>query len=475
MLISKFQYIISNTAFDQPLKNSKIFSHQNFHIQIHNSNSENLIIHKNSIFFGECFDFENPEYTHRKIVESINELTPESRIEMINRLSGQYIFIFFNEDATFIFNDAAGQLEVFIHHASKKLYVSSEPQFILYYNRENKSEQSQEVPKYIKENKINIFGTTPFHHISKLIPNFYYDVEKKRSERFFPNHPLIPGSVTDIAQNAIHVMEKIIESMTKRKRVALALTGGWDSRILFAASLKHRQSIDYFILNHKTKLCDIDIEIAEKISDEFSIKLEVIDYDLSENDLDHTEQPILWKANINQQKLAKIVQHHYPNHYIINGTVSEIAKNFYDPLPHLLSLHDISFITGVKSGRYETAAVSKWMETINDHLHILDYIQWENKMPNWAGSVRSNTNPYFTSISPFNNRYLLSLLLSTEREARDKYFHLLYRDILNLVNPRLTEIPVNPIRKQNWIKTMKKAGIYPLYRKALFKMRMLRI
>lgn len=474
MFLSRFQYIISNSPFDQTLKNGKVFSLQNFHIQIHKSNSNNLVIKDNTIFFGECFDFEHPEHNHETIITSIDQLSADDRVEKINKLTGQFIFIFLHENTPLIFNDAAGQLEIFIHHSEEKLLLSSQPQFILYYNKEE-SESVENIPAYIREKKINLFGTTPIPGISKLVPNFYYDIGQRRSERFFPNHPLTPAPLDEIAHKTLRVMEKIFESLTNRKRVALAVTGGWDSRILFAASLKYRDRIDYFIFNHKTKLCDIDIKIAKKIADTFSIQLDIIDYDLSAIVLNPEDKSILWKNDIRRQKLAKLTRSHFPDHYNINGTVSEIAKNFYDPLPNLLSLTDISFIAGAKNGKYETAAVSKWMETTNDHLHLLDYIQWENKMPNWSGSIRSTTNLYFTAISPFNNRYLLSLLLSTKREARDKYFHTLYRQILNSADPRLTKIPVNPIRKQNWIKTMKKAGIYPMYRKAFFKMRILRV
>lgn len=474
MFLSRFQYIISNFPFKETLKNGKVFSRQNFHIQVHKSCSDNLVIRGNTIFFGECFDFEHPEHNHETIVTSIDQLSSDDRVEKINKLTGQFIFIFLHENTPLIFNDAAGQLEVFIYHSEEKLLVSSQPQFIQHYNKEM-SESAENIPAYIREKKINLFGTTPVPGISKLVPNFYYDVREKKSERFFPIYPLVQETIDEIAHKTLRVLEKIFESLTNRKRVALAVTGGWDSRILFAASLKYRDRIDYFIFNHKTKLCDIDIKIAKQIADTFSIQLDIIDYDLSAIILNPEDKSIIWKNDIRRQKLAKFTGLHFPDHYNINGTVSEIAKNFYDPLPNLLSLTDISFIAGAKSGKYETAAVSKWMETTNDYLHLLDYIQWENKMPNWSGSARSITNLYFTAISPFNNRYLLTLLLSTEREARDKYFHTLYRKILNSADPRLTIIPINPIPKQNWIKTMKKAGIYPLYRKAFFKMRMLRV
>lgn len=475
MLISRFQYLISNTSFSHPFENSTIHTFNNLHIQIHVSNAENLIIKDNIIFFGECFDFENPDFTHTEIIQSLIGLEGEERIKQINKLSGQFIFLFNDHGRTTIFNDAAGQLEVFIFHTSEKFYISSEPQLIFHYTNNDQINYKLNTPSYIIDKKINIFGTTPFDNVVKLVPNFYYDVKNRKSTRFFPLAPLPVRDVQSISAASIAHLENMIESMTKRKRIALALTGGWDSRVLFATSLKHKDKIDYYILDHKTKLCDIDISIASRLAEAMNVHLNIIGYDSLSDEFNTIHAPVLWRENPNQQKYAQLTQKHFPNHYNINGTVSEIAKNFNDPLPHLLSLNDVGFIVGVKNGSYERKAVNEWMETLNDYLHILDFIQWENKMPNWAGSARSSTNSYLTSISPFNNRHLLSLLLSSERSERDKYFHVIYREILNTIDEQLIQIPINPIRKQNWIRRMKKIGVYPFYRNILFRMRMLKI
>jgi len=475
MLISRFQYIISDTPFSHPLDDSRIYSHNNLHIQIHSSNSKNIITEENIIFFGECFDFKNPNFSNSEIVHSLIGLKKNERINRINKLSGQFIFLFTDHQTTTIYNDTAGQLEVFIHHTEEKFYISSEPQLIFHYTNNSQINYKCNIPSYIIEKKINIFGTTPFDGLFKLVPNFYYDVKNRKSIRFFPLEPIPIRDNKSISETSISILESTIESMAKRKRIALALTGGWDSRVLFAASLKQKDNIDYYILDHKTKLCDIDVSIASRLAEALNVDLKIIGYDSSSDEFNKIHRPVLWKENINQQKFAQLTRKTFPNHYNINGTVSEITKNFNDPLPNLLSLNDIGFITGVKSGTYENKVISEWMDTINDYIHILDLIQWENKMPNWAGSVRSSTNPYLTSISPFNNRYLLSVLLSSERDQRDKYFHIIYSEILNSIDEQLTKIPINPIRKQNWIKRMKKAGVYPLYRNILFRMRMLKI
>lgn len=86
------------------MTNGQIFYHKNLSVQIHKSNSRHLICKEEIIFFGEVFDFENPQYTNAEIVNSIINLNLEKKIEKLNKLTGFFIFIFFEDGKTYIFN-----------------------------------------------------------------------------------------------------------------------------------------------------------------------------------------------------------------------------------------------------------------------------------------------------------------------------------------------------------------------------------
>ncbi|MCS3530606.1 hypothetical protein [Chryseobacterium sp. JUb7] len=469
MEISPFQYIITNKKNDFPINNGEIFYHNNLSIQVHPSNKENLICKEDVIFFGECFDFENPKFSNKEIVDSLLHRSIDQKIEKLNKLTGFFTFVFFNNDNIYIFNDAAGQLETYIFNENNKLYISAQPNLIK--NGENIHDDN--APRYIIDRKINIFSKTPFKYISKLIPNFYYDVKNKKFVRFYPEDPLPLLDNSRVAKEALAILEASIESMSQRKNISIAVTAGWDSRILFASSLKSADKINYYVLNHKTEDGKQDVKIAGEITDTFSKELKVIDYDISSIEVEE-KNTSLWKDDIKSRKMANLMNIHFSNRYLINGNISEVARNFYDPLPRYLSLKDICYILGLKDGAYEREAIREWKNTTSHNIHLLDYIYWEHKMPNWAGSSKSISNVYNIVISPFNNRYLLGLLLSTKRKDRDKYFHKIYELILKNVSEGLAKIPINPTKKHHQIEMMKKAGIYPLYRNIFFKLRKLK-
>jgi len=473
MEISPFQYIISNKKFDFPMSNGEIFYHNNFTIQTHISNKKNLVCKEDIIFFGECFDFENTKLSNSEIVDSLIHLSLDQKIEKINKLTGFFIFILFENGKPYLFNDAAGQLETYIYHQNDELYISAQPNFIISTDKE-KGIHHENIPSYIIEKKINIFSKTPFKYINKLIPNFYYDVENKKYVRYYPTASLPILDDETVAKEALSVLESSIESIAYRKKIALAVTAGWDSRILFAASLKNADRVNYFVLNHNTEDGKQDVKIAEEIVNSFSRELKIIDYDLSNIELAENTKPIIWKDELKGHKMSTLMNIHFPGRYLINGNISEVARNFYDPLPSNLSLSDICFILGLKDGEYEKNAIKEWKTTITHNIHLLDYIYWEHKMPNWAGASKSISNVQNIVISPFNNRYLLNVLLSTKRKNRDKFYHKIYKLILKNVDQKLSEIPINPTKKHHQIATMKKLGIYPFYRILFFKMRKLK-
>ncbi|MCS3868769.1 hypothetical protein J3D55_001685 [Chryseobacterium ginsenosidimutans] len=472
MDISPFQYIISNKKIDFPINHGEIFFHHNLNIVIHSSNRENLILHHDIIFFGECFDYENASFTNKDIIEKLEGLSLEEKIEKVNKLTGFFIFLFFENNNMYVFNDASGQLETYISHFDDQLYISAQPNFINDLSGNN--QYHEDVPQYIIDKKINIFHKTPFKYISKLISNFYYDVANKKYIRFYPvsSLPLINNHT--VAEKALHILENSIKSMSLRRRISVAVTAGWDSRILFAASVKNVKNIDYFVLNHNTEDGRQDVKIAQQITDHFSKELKVIDYNLSSvNGIDNNKSTV-WKDDEKARKMSGLMNLHFPDQYLINGNISEVARNFYDPLPKNISVSNICYILGIKDGSYEKNAVNEWLKTTNNHIHLLDSIYWEHKMPNWAGSSKSISNMYNIVISPFNNRYLLNLLLSTKRKDRDKYFHKIYENILKIVDENLAKIPLNPTKKHAQISRMKKLHIYPIYRYFFFKLRKLK-
>ncbi|MCX7636466.1 MAG: hypothetical protein N2044_01340 [Cyclobacteriaceae bacterium] len=406
-----------------------------------------------------------------EIIHQLNDLNFGDLINKINQLSGFFVLLFFDRNHLRIFNDASGQLEVFIYRKGSRFIIASQPH--LTFPLLGAENYDVAAPRYVIEHKTTIFNKTPLQDVEKLIPNFYYDVTVSQLVRFFPLTPLIEKTSDEVAPQAAFILEKTMESLVHRKPAAVALTGGWDSRLLFAASLKYSENVKYFIFNHKTPEAKSDVDVARKIVAAFSKHLEVIEYDSSLLNSPSATDTATWKKDKRTQLLSAYLQRNFPGHYIVNGNVSEIARSFYDPLPEKLSSGDICYIIGAGEGVYEKQAVENWRQTVNGHLHILDLIYWEHKMPNWAGAAKSVFNINSLVISPFNNRYLLSLLLSVPRKDRDKYFSVLHAEILKITDKKLIEIPFNPTFKHRIIALLKLTGVYPVYRKIFFRLRKL--
>lgn len=447
--------------------------HKGLHLLINESNSANLVLNSDCIFFGEVLDFENPAFSNKEIADTFENKSLEEKITKLNKLGGFFLSIFISEESLLVFNDAAGQLETFIYHRGHQLIISSQPTLILPLI-EDGAIFDLTAPEYIVNDKVTIFNKTPFRDIEKLAPNFFYDTRVKKNTRFFPSETLPTKKPSEVSNEVIKILEGTFESLSYRGGMALAITAGLDSRVLFATSLT-QEKINYYVFNHPNKDGSIDVEIAKEITSHFKKDLKVIEYDLSNVDIEDSVIDTIWKDDLKLRKMSHIMKLHFPNVYLINGNISEVARNYYDPLPRNLTTQDICNIIGVKEGSYEIEAIQKHLEAPIYNIHLLDIIYWEHKMANWAASAKSLYNLHNTVISPFNNRYLLSLLLSTERKDRDKYFHKIYHTILSAIDTWLTEIPINPTKKHRNIILLKRLGLYRLYRSIFFKLRKLKL
>lgn len=85
---------------------------------------------------------------------------------------------------------------------------------------------------------------TVFH----LRPIHYLDVNLKKPCRFFPYKTLQVDTLGYAAKKCSEMLKGYIAAISKQNRIKMAVTGGYDSRIIFLSSLHFE--CEYYVTKH---------------------------------------------------------------------------------------------------------------------------------------------------------------------------------------------------------------------------------
>lgn len=313
--------------------------------------------------------------------------------------------------------------------------------------------------------KKKIFSGDQTHkeNVLHLRPNHLIDLHSRRQERFFPVHQIEPMSVDVAAEKAGRMIKGYVKAIAERHPIAVAVTAGYDSRILFLASLGC--SAKYFICQHNNMSdAHMDIVVARQLVALFNHQLEVV------KDVPTTDQwpPEEYFTSIDFPRSLNQMSREFNGCVCLNGNCSEIARNYFGSVP-VPSAADLSRLIGYSRVPYVVNYCKNWLRANGGLLsdtgyHVLDVFYWEEKMGNWGAKKRAETNAVDRVIySPTNSRGLMETCLSVPRKFRDAHNNILFQKIIrNLADDK--ELPeINPFPKTKMITRLKRAGIYQIY------------
>ncbi len=428
---------------------------------------------------GSLYDWENPTGSNRANLEKIfQSKNIDEVLENSNQYGGEFILIIkFGEDI-YIFNDATAQKEVYYDDTFS--CFASQPKLIGLSVELQEHSDGDAIGFYhsktFQQKCLFVGDSTHQKNVRHLLPNHLLQVKSRCSKRFFPTRSSGSELLEVIAKQSAKMLKGYIAAIAHRSKIKMAVTGGYDSRVLFLASLE--VPCEYYVTKHPNMNdSHYDIVIPTYLTKLFHKNFSV--------ETDSREASSRLDANyINDIDFPRFLgKGSVENGYtFINGNISEIARNYYGYYPSATA-EDLSFLAGYSNLKWAITQYASWLKNKPQldacGYHYLDFFYWEEKMGNWA--AKSKTELYALGkdvTSPFNSRALLGLLLKSDRKERDSHFNRLYDLIISeLANNKkeVIDLPINPDRKQAILRFMKRLGIYHLYRYLGLKFRMLNV
>ena len=430
---------------------------------------------------GYWFDYEFPEKGNQNLLdEAISQPTFEEIIRYTDRFSGQFILIYLDQKGVKIITDAAGQKQAY--YDTDFTAVASQIKLLNKVTKLNKdkSEEAEAFYNSVKFQKDCILVSNKTHcsNVLRLSPNHVLNLDSKMEKRFFPYKQRTERPLNTVASEVANRLQGFIKAASTRNDLAIALTAGFDSRIFFAAS--HKWNPYYFIFKHKSlDRNDPDIQIPKKILKDEGHKYHILEYN-EEGISDQQKELFESSIDFPRWRLSNTIFNAFGEHFrssmVLNGNVSEIGRNMYDNISSL-DAKTLAYMIGYKDYQYVENAQGNWLKTSKSEVEkygydILDFFYWEEKIPNWAGKLKSEVDLTSEVYSPFNSRALLDMMLSCNRKYRHFYISKLHYEIIKKLYPAALKYSINPSLKITGIKILSHLGLYKWYRKLGLRFRL---
>lgn len=435
--------------------NFKIFVHPDLAFEHFQDDTIELVL------LGYILDPFNPSLTSLDVLKKLASLADFGEIiHHTDKLSGRFVIVYSNQDSLKIFNDAAGLREVYYFSHEKTMACASTCNILaemLFVERDNDPDllhfYNSSDFKHSRE-RIWIGNRTPFKGILHLLPNKYYDVLNNKEVRFWPKE-MVCKSYNDLQGINQEILTGTMTSAVKRFSIHQSITGGWDSRLLLAASRSHLEKIHfYFIRGFKSDAQPGkkkgDFEITKALAEKFGFP---VDFVQVKNQVDSDFENIYYQNNVfARPKLLSVFFDVFCKRLdqtvTLSGTsgneilrlISMIDRNITDP-------HQIADTLGYGKYLYVVDSIEAWLSDIiyskKMGYHIIDMFNWEQLMGNWGALGAAEQDIVREELRPFNNRTFYSSFLQMKDNQRYKDYPKAYIEMIRHLWPELFEIDLD--------------------------------
>ncbi len=419
---------------------------------------------------GTVLDPGVPESSNQTTLDRLENCSNwESLFKALKPLSGRYIIIAHLEGQTKVIGDACGSFEVFYHPESKT--IASNVSLIAAENDLEPwtGEAEATYRKIQNSHRVPVGTTTRYKGVYHLLPNHALNLSTFEQERMFPRpgSPIGQIKLDSAVVRCSEILEGTMQALANRFKLVSAVTAGYDSRVLLAASKSIE--LETFIFKHKNlDLKHPDIQLGRKVAEAAKKPLCVLEYDdgrdlTPEIESIYTELP----RKIRYQMLINGLQKNFAGKCLIAGNIGEIGRSYYGNIKRV-DAQVLAKLLGYKNNRFVEAEMQKWLDGLDAEAigvqNLLDLFYWEHRMGCWGAMAMTDTAGVMDVVAPMNNRVLLETFLSVPKKSRTYYYNQLFDGMIEKMDARLSNFPVNPGKKSFVIKTLVKLGLYDWYK-----------
>lgn len=421
---------------------------------------------------GHAYNPIRMESKEAAILDACLMLARESEMrfwEYFGELTGVFTFLWLQDGEVRIVSDASGMQTTFYSAMRGRLYVSSHTMLL---GELLKLEQDPYVKRLIRYRFFSLLGNalpgdlTQFAEVERITPNFccIYKNGQFENRRFFAPYAETGMTEQQLADACAQILHNSMALITEKwERPAISLTGGCDSKTTLACTKGLYDRFQYYSYE-SSEAERVDCDAAAVICRALHLphKIYRIPETLApEDNCDVVGSVLRWNcgdlldSNPNDIRKRIVLNTVSDFDVEVKSWASEIGRAYYskrfagrkkfpsEPSGRACTtffkffLHNRRLVADTDRV-FERFISDYYQQAEENPIPWFEQFFWEYRVPSWNGLVITGEHRYSSDITiPYNNRRLLTLLLSAPIE--DRISDRLYTAIRQKMNPAIDE------------------------------------
>ncbi|MCI2057512.1 MAG: hypothetical protein LKJ86_10305 [Oscillibacter sp.] len=407
------------------------------------------------------FDGCNDETAIAKKLLDCRSRSERCFLEKLSELSGRFALALYEHGNLEIYTDACATRTVFYDTSGCGVAVSSHATLLadlLGYELSDDACYFFYHPLYRTAPLKRLPGlTAPFEHLRPLTPNTKLNPVTGQITRIFPLGVLPPcADYPTLEREIAALMKRQAEMLHRRTPIQMSLSAGLDSRFTLAACRSFADDLHFFTHQTKNPVHREDTATAAAICNRFGLSHSIYQWDNQRYKSNFDEFETIWLRNLGLPRglawLNKIYADDWPEGTVhLRSNIAEVAKadlsdrGRYPFCPQTLArLYTTTPMQNdprVLDAMQEFIDVTGFTERNLRNYDFYDLFEWEQIMCQWLGWLLLESDIAHDTVQLFNNRKILSKMLSIPYE--DRKSRKLFFGVIRRLWPELLEFPVN--------------------------------
>ena len=482
-ILYRRQFILGDRPIPDFLEWTSV-SFDPFHLKVHPDLETTMVkgSKRRFLLLGFVLNHHRPEANNQELMDEMAGTchNVEEMFEYCRDLCGRYVLIFNFSGKAGLLNDLIGSRSVYYCIYQNTVWCASQPTTLARLLGVDE-DRSPGVRAYVEKDMFAsgegcwIGDGTQYLGVRHLLPNHYLDFEEKRSIRYWPISTLEHLEIEYASRQSAEILEYTMLAATNRFPLSMAITAGWDSRCILAATRNVRSKIYYYIQKYGTMTdSHPDIRVPLKLAQILGIPFHLIecsDYQDKAFDI-ALERNVFVLHNPAKKVLLRSFYQDFQGKVNASGNISDLCRTVYGINP-VYKIADLLTRVYLSDSEYAADSLKEWYAEAKQRCNALGYnlrdlFFWEQVLGNWGAMFAAELDIAIDEFYPFGTRRLVETILAVDERLRPYTNSKVHRRIIEMLWPELLSEPINPI---GWracaVRLFREKGKYTLARLGL--------
>jgi len=445
------------------------------------------------LLLGFVLDPRQPSASNQQILDRLSSgcTTFRQILDELAPLTGRFALVCIAKSGISIVSDALALREVYYSTSPNRIVCASQPNLLAQFAKPAIGLSTDPAVQHfcehhhpnVRHGRLWPGDGTPYTDTRHLLPNHYLDITSTSAIRYWPNQQIQRLELKEAVRRSAEFLTGAIDAASRRSKLMMAITAGWDSRALLAASRPVSDRIYYFINQHSHLTPEsADIRVPRAIFERLGLPFHVHRYERSvPEDFRKFFRDSVQFAH--DQLLPAIYNVYFKEHqdkWNVLG-VGEVGRTKFFSDPGTISPYYLAYMLRYRDSAYAVQECSQWLSrsasTIRRYgYNVMTVFWWEVLIGTWGAVGNAESDIAIEEFDPYASHFLYDTFLALDPKYLTLRDNILFRELVSYMWPEVLELPVNPAEgfTDHLYSLLHRLGVEFLARRAKFRFHELR-